>query len=436
MTDDKRPDQVKWLILAYFFNNDGKAASQTITDRIPLLMESGIMPVALSSPLGLKDKRFPHARIFSLAPSGLQYELQYLLKRKKPLNLFRKALKALTAILLLPFYLVERLVIHLDSHWSWGPSAVIRGLGLLLRHSPKLIYSTAGPASTHLAGLILHTISGIPWIAEIHDPLVYDFDKGKKNQRYLFNLWLEKQICSHAGAVIYFTRHALESADRRHPIKGRKVVLRPGADPPVTPGVAYRKTGRIHFAHFGSLATTRNLAIVIEALHNLLGEHPEYREVVSLDIYGSGLDSISQKTLATFPLGPALTVHGRLEYDENTGKSGRQQVVEAMRQSDVLLILHGSGVICEEYIPSKVYEYLLLGRPILGLTPGTSELGRILLECGHTVADPDNAAAIQQHLLDFIEAWQRKGLDDVKATTDYTIEKTVTRLISLADEIC
>jgi glycosyltransferase involved in cell wall biosynthesis len=425
----------KWLILAYIFNVDGKAASQTITDRMPLLLEKGIAPVVLSGPTGKKDTHFPHHRIFSCMPSGLQYELRFLLKRSTMQKWLRKFFKTLVTILLLPFSLLERIVIHLDTHWSWGINAAIHGLYCRFRYRPDIIYSTAGPSTTHLAAYLLHRISGIPWIAEIHDPLIYDIEKQKWHQQYLFNNWLEKKISAHAAAVIYFTDHALKSADHRHPINGLKSVLRPGATPPVIGDVSYKKKAKMHFGHFGSLATTRNLSRIIEALHDLSKQHPTLNKQIVLDIFGSGLDSISKKTLKKFPIKHMLQEHGRLEYDATSGKSGRQQVFEAMTLCDVQIILHGSGLISDEYVPSKVYEYLLTGRPILALTPAESELGHIVLECGHQVADPDNTDSIKEILQIYIEKWETNNLKSIPLQSPYTIEKTVHKLLDIAQQI-
>ena len=365
-------------------------------------------------------------------PSGLQYELRFLLKKQHMPTWLREILKAMVTVIFLPLYLIERIVIHLDTHWSWGISGAVSGLFYLFRYRPALVYSTAGPSSTHLAGYIVHAVSGTPWIAEMHDPLVYDNEPRKRHQRYLFNNWLEKKICTHAAAVIYFTSHALESADRRHPIHGRKVVLRPGADPPVTPGVKYCRREQLHFGHFGSLATTRNLSRLIKAFHLLFREQPSRRRQVVLDIYGSGLDVVSRKALVTFSLEHTLQEHGRLEYDEASGKSGRRQVLEAMKRCDVLVILHGSGLICEEYVPSKVYEYLLTGRPVLALTPVTSELGRIVLECGHRVVDPDDVHAIKDALAECIMQWQSGDLDEICRESPYTIKNTVDKFLAVA----
>ena len=50
----------RWLILSHAFNMDGRAASQTITDKIPYFLEAGVKPTVISSITGIKDTRFPH----------------------------------------------------------------------------------------------------------------------------------------------------------------------------------------------------------------------------------------------------------------------------------------------------------------------------------------------------------------------------------------
>ena len=43
-----------WLVLSHGFNMDGRAASQTITDKIPHLLKLGIEPVVVSAITGKK----------------------------------------------------------------------------------------------------------------------------------------------------------------------------------------------------------------------------------------------------------------------------------------------------------------------------------------------------------------------------------------------
>ncbi len=239
MTDSNRKTKV-WLILAHCFNLDGRAASQTITDRIPLLMKKGVFPVVLSAPHGFKDHHFPHYRVMSPAPSGILFEMRHIIKNNVNNPVKKKTLKIILTILILPFLILEKVFIHLDSHWSWFLSASVKGSFLVKKYRPKLIYTTAGPVSTHVTGFILNKIYKVPWLAEMHDPLIYDKEKHKW-QMYLFKKWLEKKIFKNASAVIYFTEKALECAVHRNQIKEKGYVLRPGAAPPDISGIRYKK---------------------------------------------------------------------------------------------------------------------------------------------------------------------------------------------------
>ncbi|MFH2218782.1 MAG: glycosyltransferase [Pseudomonadota bacterium] len=421
-----------WLILAHCFNMDGRAASQTITDRLPSLMAKGIVPVVLSAPTGDKDLRFPHFQIFSPAPSGVLFELRHIIKKKVTNRFAEKFLKAVLTIACLPFYIAEKIFIHLDSQWSWFISASAKGYYLLKKYRPELIYSTAGPPSTHVAGFILHKLSRKPWLAEVHDPLIYDNERPKW-QNYWFKRWLEGRICNSADAVVYFTEKALYSARGRNRIRGRAYVLRPGADPPDFSGVTYEKQDKIHFGHFGSLAEGRNLSVFIRALHDTLKENPEWRDKIRLDVYGTELDFASRSAIFEYALNDTLCEHGRLEYDPATGKTGRRQVLEAMRRCDVLLLIHGTDIICEEYIPSKVYEYLVTSRPILGCVLPDSELGDILTRNGHTPVNGDSVDDVRTAIKKFVLRWESEGLPDHTVTSPYTVERAVKQLLDIID---
>ena len=433
MTDSNRKTKV-WLILAHCFNLDGRAASQTITDRIPLLIKKGVVPVVLSAPHGFKDHRFPHYRIISPAPSGILFEMRHIIKNNINNPVIKKTLKSILSVLILPFLILEKLIIHLDSHWSWFISASVKGRFLVHRYRPELIYSTAGPFSTHVAGFILHKIFRIPWLAEMHDPLIYDKEKHKW-QMYLFKKWLEKKIFRNASAVIYFTEKALACAAHRNQITKRGYVIRPGAAPPDISGIRYKKRDRIHFGHFGSLAEDRNLKVVIQALYEMLRGRPELRHRICLDVYGSELDPVSLKSLSKYPLNAVLRRHGRLEYDPLTNKSGRQQVMEAMRQSDVLLLIHGEGMMCAEYIPSKLYEYLLTHRPILGLIEPDSELETFLIDGGHFVTPGNDVRGVKNIMAELIERWESDGLADLTEGSPFTVEAAVDNLLSIVKAI-
>ena len=429
------PERNRWFILAHCFNMDGRAASQTITDRLPYFMNRGVKFVVLSAPTGLKDTQLPHYQVISPAPSGIRYEMRFIIKNKVKNKLAQKILKAISAVLCAPFYFVEKVFLQFDSQWSWFLSASLKGSQLIKRYRPALLYSTAGPPTTHLTAYILHKIYGLPWMAELHDPLILD-DQRPRWHKYYFNRFVERVICNNASIVVYFTNRALENANRRHPIKNKAIVVRPGADPPDFHDIHYTKTDKIHFGHFGSLDKTRNLEVFIRALYELIRQRPNLKSRIILDVYGCELDGVSRKALNKYPLGKILVEHGRLEYDPKTGKSGRQQVMEAMKNIDVLVVLHGGeGSVCYEYIPSKLYEYLLTGRPVLGLVETDTELEGFLIENNHTSVDKDDVSEVKKAIESYVYKWDTEGLNDNQVASPFTIEATVDKLLSAVSEI-
>lgn len=424
----------KWLILAYLFNVDGNAASQTITDRIPFFCENGIKLIVISSPTGRRDTRFPHYQIFSVAPSGILFEVRHIINSKFKSHFLRKFLKTLLFALLSPFYLIEKIFVHLDSHWSWYLGAFLKGAWAVKKYKPDIIYSTAGPSCTHLAGYLLSKTFNIPWLAELHDPLIYDVQE-KKWQFYYFKKWLEKKIIRYASAVIFFTNAALESAKLRNNNFENGFVLRPGSTNLYSLNIKYTPGAKIHFGHFGALAANRNLKTVIKTLYEIFRDNPELASKVTLDIYGANLDDVSKKSSEEYSLGEALRVHGRLEYDSTTRKTGRQQVLEAMYQCDVLLLLHGEGVMCKEYIPSKTYEYLLTGRPILGLIEPCSELYLMLKGDSHIVVDGNNMDKVKEAFLTTIRLWEAHRLPLPENKLLYKVENTAKQIEKIAEDI-
>ena len=397
---------------------------------MPYFRKRGIDVIVLSAFTGIKDTRFPHYQIIAPAPSGLRYEMRFIIKNKVKNKITQKILKAISAVLCAPFYLIEKIFLQLDSQWSWFLSASIKGCFIINKYRPALLYSTAGPPTTHLTAYILHKIYGLPWMAELHDPLILD-DQHPKWHKYYFNRFVERAVCNNASIVVYFTNRALQNADRRHPIRNKGIVVRPGADPPDFHKIHYAKTDKIHFGHFGSLDKTRNLGIFFRALYELIEQRPDLKSRIILDVYGCELDAASRKALHKYPLGEVLVEHGRIEHDSKTGKSGRQQVMEAMKGMDVLMVLHGGeGSVCFEYIPSKLYEYLLTGRPVLGLVETGTELEAFLIENDHTSVDKDDIMEVKKAITSYIKKWDTVGLEDKGIASPFTVKATVDALIS------
>ncbi len=426
----------KWLILSHCYNMDGRAASQTITDRIPFLMDQGVKPIVLSAPTGRKESIFPHYQIFSPAPSGLKFEIRHVLKNHLGDTISMKITKFLITIFLLPFFFIEKLLIQLDSHWSWFLSASLYGILVIPRHRPELIYSTAGPSSTHYTGYILSKIFKLPWIAELHDPLIYDNEK-RKWHKYFFNKHLEKLIFKSADKIIYFTKNAgSNAANRNHVGREKFVLIRPGASPAKSLNQKYYKQRKMHFGYFGSLSPKRNLKDIFKAFYKLSQEREDLSKIITLDIYGTTLDKVTSQALEKYSINEIITVHGRLEHDPSTGKTGRERVLEAMKRMDVLILVHGNNIVkCNEYIPSKLYDYMLVKRPILGLTHPDSELQHMMEQNGFLAVNSKNPTEIKTSIKCLIEQWEKTGMPDLEHASPLTVENAVRQLMEIRNNL-
>lgn len=412
MAGDKR-----WLILSYFSRIDGMACAQHIDDRIPYLQQQGIEPIMLTGVCGDDWEGLLHAKALSVAPSGVRFELRHMKKRGKISRLWFVLLN----VLILPLYLLEKLLIDLDSQWSWFPLATVNGRKLCETHRPDVIYSTGGPASAHLAAAFLASRYNIPWVAEFQDPLVHDDWLRSRRALKVFQ-WLERLICQRADAVIFLTDQARRNADARTGMGGRGQVLYPGAQPQSLTGMSRQSGEYCRFAHFGSLGGSRNLKVFLEGLVLVLQQRPELVESLRLDLYGT-CDRFSRQAIDAFPWNGVIHDHGRIS---------RSASIDAMQRCSVLLLIQNTEAFSAETIPSKTYEYFQMGRPVLGLVHHNPELRQMLEELGHHAVDADQPDQVASAILDCYERWCNGEKRHQTVTSPYTVEAAVMRLISIA----
>ncbi|WP_062308140.1 glycosyltransferase [Polynucleobacter sinensis] len=435
-----------WLILSHGFNMDGRASSLTITDKIPYLLEAGVKPMVFSAITGIKDQRFPHRQFLAWGPAAFRFDFRHWIANQYGRGLFYKVSTGLVSILLAPLIALEKLTLGYSSQWSWAMPAFVHGLRLIRAGKVDVIYSTGGAWSAHLAGLWLKKKTGLPWIVEIHDPLVIRKDPNDQgferpqNRDARFRQYLEKQICRYADLAWWFTDGALHYAKVRNPNlntpnNAHGFVLTPGAEPPggLSANRTHQYTEQLNLCHFGSLANDRSLSTILNALISLLEKFPEARQSIRVHAYGAPLDPLTVEALKNLKLDDVLLAHGRLEKDLATGKSGRERVVERMQAADVLILLHGNDEWCAEYIPSKLYDYLWTGRPIWGITHRNPQLDQMLLDRGAYLSPQSDPQAVAMALERIWLDWQKRQLIEPK-WLPVGVDQAVDQMLSEAKE--
>lgn len=411
-----------WLILSYRANVEGSACSQHIDDRLPFFREQGIEPILLTGPVGEQSKSWIHLRTHSLAPSGIRFELRHFLRKHLHKRWQFKVVETILLLPVFPFYLLEKIIINLESEWSWFFLASVRGFFICRRYKPEVMYSTGGSASAHVAALLIKRWTGIKWLAETQDPLVHDHDWQRSKMVLRVYTWLERKICRRADTFIFLVRSAMEHTARRVQGNCRGAVIYPGSVPAFFQGGLYTKGDRCRFAHFGSLAGTRNMVVFFQALRQVLEEDPSLRGRMQVDLYGS-FDGVSEREMERLQLEDLVVRHGSIN---------RQQALTVMQQTDCLLLIQNIIFFSCETIPSKVYEYLLAGRPIIGLLHNNDELESMLTANGHQVVPADDVHAVAAAIHDVMTRYRETPFSSRPSRKIWTVQEAVNELLNLS----
>lgn len=266
-----------------------------------------------------------------------------------------------------------------DAHRGWTPFAVSAGLRAIHDGRAELIYSTAGPYTSHLVGLILHRLTRAPWVAELRDGWLrwnqaifpdYPRWRGPLEGR------LESAVVHEAGRLLLVTESMAAAFRQQYPMLPRDHfgVVPNGFDPEqyvdLPPVVA--DPARFRIVHAGALYFGRSADAFLQALARLVAEQPRFAEMAELVLIGT-LDQGAHAELARGLAAPEL--NNRVVF---SGYHDHRSTLAALRSADLLLLLVNTTPGAAAAVPGKLYEYLAVGRPILAVAPPGSEAAAIV----------------------------------------------------------
>ncbi|HEY3780423.1 MAG TPA: hypothetical protein VGL56_05015 [Fimbriimonadaceae bacterium] len=320
---------------------------------------------------------------------------------------------------ILPFYLLEKLIVRAEEQWSWIPYACILGLIETSKGGYTAIYSSDWCIHSHLVGRFISKITGVPHIAEFHDPLPFIHVANEKYEcRHV--LELEKKVVEKSKRSVFLTKTAAAHAAQRTGLPDKIRHIYAGANPMPKLG-DYARSRVCSVVHVGMLYDARRLAPLVGAL-----EWAGFSENTPLRIhlYGHTKEEIWKEAACS----------SVAELFVKEGIVAREEAERLMQVSDVLMIIqHSSDISCET-IPSKTYEYMQAGRPILALVWGNKELANLLESEGHWSADIRDPSAIGKDLQNCLDAWKSGDLEMPRGVCPYTIENAVGQLVGLVRE--
>ena len=133
-------------------------------------------------------------------------------------------------------------------------------------------------------------------------------------------------------------------------------------------------TKPLQAVHLGRLYGLRKINTFLEALKQLKEEDKDLSKKIVFHQY-SEIQKPDIKKIKDYNLEDVFILHNTVSYDES---------VEVMKNSDILVLFDTlmSDKPVQPYLPSKIVEYLLLRKPILGICDDNSPSYRILKDYG------------------------------------------------------
>lgn len=293
----------------------------------------------------------------------------------------------------------------------------------------QYLFTSIVPGISHIAGYkIKKKHPEVKWIASFSDPFKGSpYKKTDLDGRSIFY-----QIAFHVGAFcLYNNRYeevAVKNADelvficeeqRDFTLRQyddyekllKKSVIYPLTYIPEwkmyselldTPKVSHSVKQAVHL---GRLYGLRKIDSFLEALKELNEEIPDLNEKIVFHQY-SEIQTPDVKKIREYGLEKVFVLHDKVTYRES---------VEIMKGADILVLFDTlmPEAKTQPYLPSKIVEYLMLKKPILGICDPNSPSYRILKEYGFDTVGSEKEV-LKRNIM--------KIISDEKVV-DYSLEK-------------
>lgn len=271
-----------------------------------------------------------------------------------------------------------------DRWWSWALSAIPAGKKLIEKYKPDVIWSTYPISTAHFIAYKLHKHSGLPWIADYRDPLQCRYDPSVLKYSG-FSKYIEKLAIENCARAVFTTKNArsLYQALYTEQPSQKFAVIENGYDEEKFADlekVAPVDSSVFTLLHSGDIyGLNRNPHNVLSALSLLKNEG-----VISKDNFRMVFRGISDSTA----LANMAAEVGVSDLVELLPVIGYAESLSEMLASNALLLLQGE--LFNNQVPSKLYDYIRAGKPVVASTPdngATADVIRSLSNafCGNDV---------------------------------------------------
>jgi len=283
-----------------------------------------------------------------------------------------------------------------DARVGWKPFAVKEGKKIIEGEKPDVIFSSSPPPTVHLIAKKLAAWSGIKWVSDFRDPWtgIYHYDKAKRNPlSEKYDKYLERKTLRSCDRITVTSDGFFPDLENQ-----KKISFIPnGFDMDDMIAVKDTRNSKFTIRYMGSMKSHEHVDSFFCVLKEL-SEKEDLKKSVKLDIIGKVspfvIEAIEKKEIA-------------LEWNL-TGYLEHQRAIHLIANSDLLLFIIGPGTRGEAIITGKLFEYLMVQKPIIAYGPLDGAANRILKKTGAgRMFDYEAKEEVKTFILELYHKWRR-----------------------------
>lgn len=290
-----------------------------------------------------------------------------------------------------------------DATGLWRSAAFAAASCAVREWEPDIVYTRAQPFSTHVVGLALKSQFGLPWVAHFSDPWAHNPMIERPRHARRWNEKMERSTVDRADGLVFVCARNRDLVVRSDEAAVAKSLLLPHcfAWPlyfSLSPAPYH---GRLHILHAGSLYGRRSPRVVLQALSLLKTSAPDAASTLCVTFVGDHLRE--HEALAR-----NLVLDGLVKFLPAVGYTESLSIAST---AHAFVVIEAPDDAEGTFLPSKIFDYLPLQRPILGLSPLNGPAARLLSGLGCEVVDPEDVVGTASVLAGWLlEAVKSGGL--------------------------
>lgn len=318
-------------------------------------------------------------------------------------------------------------VLHVPEPYLLGfPNAVRRGIALGRQRNIDVVASINNPFHLHLIGYLVSTVLQKPWIAELRDPISNHPDRKPSSPATWGAKFVERVVVHHADRVVWFDGIQLpENYFHQYDIPNDRVVKLPpmGYDREKFEAAEADEYETFTITYAGSFYEGW-----IEPYTFLegVGEYVEQTGDRGICVQFFGDWNVSYESAAERA--------GIADLVENHEFVPHEEIIPVLKGSDVLLYIGGSNPGNRLNLPSKLWDYVGAGKPILAVVDPSFRVADFIRENDiGVVADAEEPGSVAQAIRDIRAVDTFKN--DKPIRERYTRKRSAKRISCILDSM-